>query len=389
MRPRWSFGRSWLLFFGALVVVIIFYFWRLGALTTGLGPEEFFSAQNNHSFRQIIKNGVNAPYYLVQHAIDKLLPNHIFALRLASVLFALVIFFCLFSWLRSWFGKTTATFITLIFISTPWLILTSRSATPDIMFLWPVVLIYVFRWLTKSDRFAGWFFILFCLVLAITLYVPGMIWLLVAAGIVMHRSLRTILQSKPMAYLTFGLLLIILASVPLIAAVVNEPSRLKTLFLFPDKWPSVLEAIKATAWSFLSLFVELRSHIDITLDKLPIFNIMQTALVVIGVYALSAASRRIVYLMAGMLLFATLAAGINHNLHLINIGLPAVAVFLAAGLRYLYLEWRRVFPLNPLPYALAISLISLVAFFQLLYGLRYSLIAWPHSQETRTTYVLK
>lgn len=62
---------------------------------------------------------------------------------------------------------------------------------------------------------------------------------------------------------------------------------------------------------------------------------------------------------------------------------------MAAGLRYLYIEWRHVFPLNPFAHSMALGLISLVVAASLLYGARYSLTAWPHSAEAKSSYVLK
>lgn len=373
----------------AIFIVFIFYFWHISSLTPGLSPQEGLSRQNSQTFKEILKEGVNAPYYLVQHILVKLHIQDALALRLTSVLFSLVIFGCLFSWLHGWFGKITTFFTMLIFISTPWVILTGRSASPAIMWLWPVVLTASYRWLARTKQHGGALFILFCAGLVIALYTPGLIWLLAAAAIAMRRTLRLILKRPQNTYVVGGILLGLLALVPLIVALVDDPSRLKNLLLIPNKWASPLEELKSIAWSFLSLFWGLRTHVDIALDKLPILNIMQVALCAIGIYALSSAGRRILYFMLSMLVFAVFAAGLNHNLNLINIGLPAMAVFLAAGLRYLYLEWRRIFPFNPFSYALAISLITLVALTQLLYGARYSLIAWPHSPDTKTTYVLK
>jgi hypothetical protein len=102
-----------------------------------------------------------------------------------------------------------------------------------------------------------------------------------------------------------------------------------------------------------------------------------------------AAARNKALALASAILFAILAAGLNNNLRLLALGLPAVGIFMAAGLRYLYIEWRSVFPRNPIPKSLAWLLMVLVVSVQLIYGLSYSLIAWPHTDATKTTYVVK
>jgi hypothetical protein len=71
------------------------------------------------------------------------------------------------------------------------------------------------------------------------------------------------------------------------------------------------------------------------------------------------------------------------------ISLPAVAILDAVGLRYLYEKWFRVFPLNPIPRGFAYIFIFVLIFGQLAYGVRYALLAWPHSLETRKVYVIK
>ena len=95
------------------------------------------------------------------------------------------------------------------------------------------------------------------------------------------------------------------------------------------------------------------------------------------------------YLLVFVATFGVLAAGINRNLVLLTPALAAFSVALAAGLRYLYMEWKSVFPLNPIPKYMAIVLIASLALLHVSYGLRYSLSAWPNTTETRATFMLK
>jgi hypothetical protein len=74
---------------------------------------------------------------------------------------------------------------------------------------------------------------------------------------------------------------------------------------------------------------------------------------------------------------------------ILGLCLPALAILSAAGLRYLYIEWRSIFPRNPLPLSFALVIISLLVGLQVAYGLRYSLVAWPHLAATKQLYVLK
>jgi hypothetical protein len=139
----------------------------------------------------------------------------------------------------------------------------------------------------------------------------------------------------------------------------------------------------------LSLFVKTGSSNPLIVGRLPILNILLLALLVFGVYAMQGAARAKAILLALSVLFAVIAAGVNNNLLMLAFGLPAIGIFMAAGLRYLYIEWRSVFPRNPVPKTFALVLIAVVTATQLYFGLHYSLIAWPHAAPTRATYVLK
>ena len=84
-----------------------------------------------------------------------------------------------------------------------------------------------------------------------------------------------------------------------------------------------------------------------------------------------------------------LLAGFNNNLVYISLGLPALGLIIVGGLHYLYREWSAIFPHNPFARVLATGLIIMLVGINFIFGLRYSLLAWPHSPETKSTYVLK
>lgn len=358
-------------------------------MTNGLGPAEVDSRSESQDISQILKRGINAPYYLVQYGLLQIIPNDTMALRGASVTFGFIILACLFGFLRSWFGRFIALAAGLLFITTPWIILASRTAGPYIMYLWLIVLIALFLWVSRARSNHGFWWIMLCLGTGISLYTPGFIWLLAIATIAMNRSISQLIQMIKVPYLITGLTLLILIFIPLVLALTLEPSRIKDLMLIPQKWPGPLEILNSIGWSAVALFWQTRDAVDIGVDRLPILNILQTALVVFGLYALSSRAKSVTYVMVGLLAFSVLAAGVNQNQHLLLLGLPATAVFMSAGLRYLFLEWRRIFPLNPFAYGLAVSMIGLIIIAQLLYAGRYTLLAWPHTKETKSTYVLK
>jgi hypothetical protein len=381
--------RTFLLLSLLVLFIALFFFWRLGSMTPGLGPAEYAARQHSGDLSQIINHGINAPYYLAQYAFTNLLNNSVLALRLASVSFALALTGLIFWLFRSWFGHTIALLASLIFITTPWVLITARTASPDVMYLWPIALIAAFVSMSRSKQKAGMWLVVLGILLAFSLYIPGLVWLILAVIPLAWASLISTTKrvSGLSIFLAIALALLIVA--PLVMSLALEPTNIKQLLLIPSDWQSGLQIVKSIGWGLSSFIWQTGTQVDIGLDRLPILSILQIVLMAFGLYALGSRAKNITIGLVGLLFFSVLAAGVNDNPHLLILGLPAVAVLMAAGLRYLFIEWRRVFPLNPFAYGLAISLIALVVGAQLMYAARYSLIAWPQADTTKKTYVLK
>ncbi len=363
--------------------------WHLGTLTQGLGPHEYLARQTAQSVHQILDSGVNAPYLLLLHTSLKLHGNEIFHLRLTSVIIGMLVFLCLYKILAIGFGRVVAIFTCLIFITTPWLLLSFRSAEATVMWLWLIVVVAVFAWSLRQKRKSGLSLILLSILTAISLYTPGLIWLL-ALGVVMGRNrLSGIIKQSSRIYLGIAAAVFLLLVAPLLVALVSHPANIKPLLLMPARFPSLVEILKSTAWSFFGVFWRTQSHVDIGIGRLPLLNILEAAFCIFGIYALFSRAKNLTYFLAVVVLISVISAGINQNPEFLLISLPALIVFIAAGLRYLYLEWRRVFPLNPFARFLALALILIVVMMQIFYGLRYSLVAWPNTEATKALYVLK
>src|SRR3989344_4861970 len=225
--PDWPTARLILTISLVLLFIFSFFFWQLGSMTTGLGPEEFQSRQNSQDAQQIIKHGINAPYYLLQYGLLQVISDEIIALRLASVIVALMIFIFLYLLFKSWFGQTVALFAALVFIATPWVIIVSRTATPSVMFLWSIVVIACFILMTRSKKRSAAWWLLLCIALGLSLYTPGVMWLLLLAIPVVGRLLADATRRTRGMYLVAGMTIVILLAIPLGLALTLEPSRIK------------------------------------------------------------------------------------------------------------------------------------------------------------------
>lgn len=368
-------------------LVFFLYFWRLGTLTTGLGPAEVNARSSSSSLQLVADNPVYAPHKISQYGVQKIFGHNAIALRSVSVVFAIIFIYCFYQLAKGWFGKLIGFFATVFLATTPWFVLVARSAGPEILLLAPLVVLASYYWLIRLKTKPAWLALIFSSGLVI--YLPGGFFLILLGLVIARIKLRQAAKELGGRRIILGMFLVLIILAPLIYAAIRNHTSLKPLLLIPVDWPSIAVAVKSTAWNVLTLFWHTPRHADFTIGRLPIFSGAQVVLAIFGGYALFKLARNKLYLLLGVVLFGIFATVINQNLALLTFALPAIALGVAAGLRYLYVEWRRVFPKNPLPKYLALTLITSLVVIQVLYGLRYSLIAWPNSDATRSTYVLK
>jgi hypothetical protein len=382
--------RRFLSVFLILAALFLLYFWRLGTLTTGLGSTENDARHSSTQIHSIITQPANAPQKIIQYSFQAAGQSGAFWMRLSSVIFALILTACFYFLARAWFGKFIGALGTLLFATTPWLILLSRSATPGILLLAPVSILAAYVYLTRAQgrwRWPAWLWLMASIALA--LYVPGLAWLIVIGAVFSWRQIVGVIQNLPPLWLSSGILLFLVLIGPLGWAISKDWTVIKPLLLIPPTWPNNLEDLSTIGWSGLALIWRARQHMDLLIGRLPILDITQIALLFFGLSAMWRRARAEMYGLMALAVFGILAAGLNRDLVLLTLCLPAISLISAAGLRYLLIEWRQVFPRNPLPKALVLVLMCTLVALHALYGVRYALIAWPHTLDTRNTYVIK
>ncbi len=371
-------------------LVFVLYIWRLGTLISGFSAHEVVATSKtggSGNLSAIKNNPLDAPHKILQFVFQHFGHHGAFWMRSVSVFFALLFLLVLFLQLRKWFGKYIAAIGTLFLATTPWVVLAARNASADIMLLAPVLIVYAYLGLTSAQKriTLSWFLLVLCL--AVALYVPGMVWFILLGIIFSYQKLlQTIAKVNPAATAA-GILLLIVLLIPLGYGIYQHHSLIKDWLLIPhsfsDKLLNNLGAVIAT------LVFKAKRHSDYMLGGLPVLSILQSILALIGLGAMAKSARREMMMMVGLIVISVVLAALNNNPYLLIISSPAVIVLDSAALRYLLRRWQKIFPLNPVPRTFATILICMLVLAQVTYGIRYSLIAWPHNLETRNTYVLK
>jgi hypothetical protein len=385
----WQLAKNLLIGLAAFGSFFTLYVWRLGTLTPGLSAHEASARAASGSFRKILDNPVNAPHKVMQYIFQLMDYHGAFWMRSATVLFALVFLVSLYMVLRIWFGKVIALAGTLLLATTPWVILIARSATPDIMYLSPLLFISACALLcrTESRRTISWFVFIGSLV--ICMYTPGVLWLIIATLIIKRKKLVDSILKINGAMVVLGLSALALFLLPLGYAVIKNVAVGKQLLLIPDSFTGLADLINNALGSLSSLGYILPRHVDYAVGRIAILNVAQVVLAAVGFFALWKKAKKEGLSALFLVILALVAATLNNNVVILTLSLPAIAILSAAGLKHLYSKWFSVFPTNPLARWFALTLIFLVLIAHVAYGVRYALLAWPHNMETRKTYVVK
>jgi hypothetical protein len=386
---NWQVSKKLILGLVVAVLFCLLYLWRLGSIVPGLSPHENAARIASSTFSKTIENPVNAPHKIPQFILQILGFHGAFWMRFVSVAFGLIFITSCYLLLRAQFGKFISTGATLLFATTPWVILIARNASADVMFLSPLLLLFVFVALRRTENYYTLWWFLFIAALVTCIYTPGLIWFLAISLLVGFKKIIKTVTSIENFVAVLGITMVLILIAPLIFALTQNSAVLKEWLALPKHFSSAASNFDYAAHAASSLTYQMNSFQDYSIGKFAVLSITQTALAVLGILAMVKSMHRILILCLSLLIIGITLSALNQKLMYVSICLPAIALLDAAGLRYLAGKWFRVFPLNPLARAFALILITLLLLGQLAFGVRYALLAWPHNVETRKIYVIK
>jgi hypothetical protein len=361
---------------------------NLSSQPSGINHSELAAKNGSQSLDVIKNNPVNAPHDLLAKGLHTVGLGWLSSLRLASVIFGICFALCAAFILISWFGRVIGFMGALLFIATPLFLIASRQGSAEIMLFSITAVIASYIWILRS-RNKDFGLILLFIICCLAAYVPAVALWLIGAAIICRKKLTDNISSVSPLATTVALLLSVLLLMPLVLGLVSDWHIAKSFLPLPAHFARPLIMLKETVWMGLAIFIKTPYHTDFLLARLPILNIIQDALIIFGCYALwQHAAKKLAVLVAGIG-FAVIAAGINNDIGLLALAVFPLAVIVCAGIRYLYIEWLGVFPLNPVARGFAYTLLWAAVVIQLLFGIRYAVVAWPVTSSTKATYVIK
>lgn len=334
--------------FVALLVAILSV--DLTSIPRGLSDAEMASvvASNNiNPFSPQTTDIVNLPYHLTQKASISLLGLTPLAIKLPSVILALVVGVALAVMLGHWFSRNVAVLASLLAGTSVPFIMMGRTGAPLIMVtVWTVILLLAATQLTtQKTRTFPWKLtaLISCILL---LYTPLGIYPVIALMIsgMLHPHVRhQIKRTKPWQTAVFVVLGLILLA-PLAVAIIAHPPILLTITGI-DHFSVSFEALGSSFVSLLKTFFSFsQTHIGVTIA--PFLTLPATALAIFGFLRVikdhwAARSYMLLFWTSIVVVIVLMDPG-----QALLIFTPLV-LFLAIGVEALIREWYSLFPRNP------------------------------------------
>lgn len=368
----------------AVVGLLFVLVYRLGSLVPGLSSNEVVQFHNVSSFGQIIQNPVNAPYNLLYLGINSWAPQSNATLRLASVVFGLVLIVSFFLILKHWYGLRVAVLTTILMASSSWFLHNARYGTTAIAITLILALFAAASWLRNTS--SRWALLVCALLSGGLLFIPGAIWFVVLGAIWQRKFLFRALKKISTPVIVSCSTILVLITAIFVWQCVLRPFLIKSFLGLPEKLPTISNFI-ANAWQVpIQIFVRSSLSPEQWLSPTPLITVFATVMFIIGIYVLiTQHSLDRTKVILGGLLISWLLVSLQGNFVIVTL-LPFIYLTIAAGLSFMLKEWFLIFPRNPLARSFGIALITIAVVVASLYGLNRYFMAWPHAISTTSVF---
>lgn len=391
-------GQYWrpvLGYLAAITAVTLVLGYRLTSLTHGANDSEAATQtillQRSLHLTDIFRSPQYLAYQLGLYTLEKLHLYSLLALRAVSVFFGALCVGIFYVILHNWYNRRIAVFGTVLFLFSGWFLHTARSGMPEILLVLSVETILLCGVLQQKYRNRSWPYTTSIVLCSLTLFNPGMIWV-VATGCIWHykRIIKLLRSKHPRIILSLVVGLIIVS--PLFIAIAREPRLIFGFAGLPTAMPSaqsLFAGVKAIA--ALPLYFVFRTHLAPTyqLGHLPLLDAFSGVFLLFGLYSFalhwrlkrSKALAEIAVICA--ILFGLSSIGGNAGLALF---IPIIYLGVGSGIAWFLQQWFIVFPRNPLARGLGTTMLCLALFLIVFYHSKAYFVAWPAAPETRNVF---
>jgi len=369
--------------------LLFFMLWfRLGSLTHGNAADiEAATRAAAGSWQSIWDNPLNAPYTVMQHLVSMSGHHGITSLRLIGTLWAAVAAALFYLVARQWHNMRVAILASWLFISSGWFLHIARLGSPEILWLTSLLALVVLLTPNKRGRQSSLALPSTLIVLSTILYVPGMVWLVLAGIITQRKNLREAWVATEAGWLRLLSIVASLAVVgPLVHALVASPAVLKQWLGITAGSDSSMLSVSSIIHNFLDVprSLLLSSSFDAAhwLGPLPLLSAFEIVMLLLGTYFyithIRATRTRLIIVLTAVAWGLISIMGINA----ITLVVPVIYLLVAAGIAYILHAWLKVFPNNPVARSLGIGIIMCTVLLTSVYQTRSYFVAWRYDTAT-------
>lgn len=388
MSVKKLFGLAWrpvLAYSGALCAFAVLLFFRLQSLTPGVSQAEVVQTKFTGDFHHLIDSPLFLPHTSLEWLLHKVDLVNPYTIRFISALFGLAILIFYYMLLRHWFSMRVSIIGTTLFATSSWFLHTARLGLPNILLMSLVVFVLAAIQLKHSSR--PRLALLFMLLAGnLLLYIPGMIWFLLAAIIWQRRRISREIRSFGFVSIALAVLVTAAMLSPLVWALIHQSNLWISWLGLPRQVADFGDLMHNFFVIPVHLLVRGPADPVMWLGRVPILDVFTAAMVILGLYTYLLHLRLDqAYLIGGILVIGVILVALGGPVTLAVL-LPWIYVIATTGLAYLWQEWLSVFPRNPFARGIGHGLLIAAVITACSYQLLHYFVAWPHATQTKQVF---
>ncbi len=346
----------------------------------GLSDAEMQSAIDSDAISaNFIQEGrvIDLPYHLLQKASISIFGLSLYAIKLPSIIIAVLAGFFIVLLLNRWFKSDVAIVGSiLVLLSTAFLFLAGSGTATIMLVFWLALLLWLGSKIVGNDHTPPILTIGFVISVALSLYTPHLFY--VAAGIaiagLLHPHLRFSLKQLKFYQLIICIGAFVITIAPLVLGCIFNHDTLRDLIWMRDfSFDNVIHNISTAFAPFFSFSLAYDS-----VYLAPLFGLANIVLTIIGVLAsigkLFTSRNTVVSLLT---IFAIFVSGLNQNIA-ITIIIP-ITVLSTAGLESIIEKWHSLFPENPYAHIIGTAPIVVVVLMIVFSGLSHFIFGYHYT----------
>ncbi len=386
-KVKFYFSLMWkpvLVTVGLLTLSVVFLLTNLSTVPNGYSQPEIDYFTNIADGPMVPDNPIYLPIYLFHKLSLKVIRNDIQTLRIANAFLGLTSVIIMFNVIRVWRTTRAALLTCGLFITSTWFLIVTRSALPDVGVLLATSIAAIVVWFqsTKKHKFA---LIITVLTLGALLYLPGLIWFVVAGAIWKHKRIVYELRNSPLWYVIVSTIVFIIILIPLLIQIDNLEFTKQLTGITPANL-DVRVILSNVSRFIVNTFWDSSFKNSYGMGSQAVFDIFTIILIITGAISLykNRTRSRSRYILLSIIISAILIATSSSVPSIII--LPYIMLIISGGIVWLLQQWLAVFPRNPFARNLGVVIVVIAVSLSAFYNSYRYFIAWPHMDSTKNNY---